>query len=120
VAVNDRGASVIIGIGDVYAQIPRREEVRELMRSTQVRIREQPGCIGYEFAESLDEPGHFIVIQQWRDEAALEEHYRSATFAQYQTAITDQIVRASELRLYTVQGGLRPVEASPSDPRLDD
>jgi quinol monooxygenase YgiN len=72
---------VIVGLGDIYVQIPRREEVRELMRATQASVREQPGCIGYAFAETLDDPGHFVVLQRWRDQAAVDQHYSTSTTA---------------------------------------
>lgn len=102
---------MIVGLGDVYAQIPRREEVRELMRRTQASVREQPGCISYAFAETLDDPGHFVVVQQWRDQAAVEEHYSSRAFADYQEKIAELLVRTSELRLHVVQEGFRPVDS---------
>jgi quinol monooxygenase YgiN len=104
---------VIVGLGDIYTQIPRREEVRELMRSTQASVREQPGCISYTFAESIDDPGHFVVVQQWRDQAAVGEHYTSPAFDQYQRKIAELLVRTSELRLHVVTEGFRPVDASP-------
>jgi quinol monooxygenase YgiN len=104
---------VIIALGDIYAQIPRREEVRQLMRATQDQVRTQPGCISYDFAETLDDPGHFIVVQQWRDRAALDEHFRSQAFADYQAAIADQLVRTSELHVHVVSESFRPVESSP-------
>jgi quinol monooxygenase YgiN len=111
---------VIIALGDIYAQVPRRAEVSELMRATQARVREQPGCIAYEFAEALDEPGHFLVVQRWRDLAALEQHYRSPAFATYQEEIGEQLVRSSELRLHVVSESFEPVGSSPADPRDDD
>jgi quinol monooxygenase YgiN len=104
---------VIIALGDIYAQIPRREEVRELMRRTEEQVRAQPGCISYDFAETLDDPGRFIVVQQWRDQAALEGHYRSQAFADYQAAIGDQLVRTSELRVHLVSESFQPVESPP-------
>ncbi|MCW3018331.1 MAG: antibiotic biosynthesis monooxygenase [Solirubrobacterales bacterium] len=111
---------MIIALGDVYAQIPRVEEVRELMRATQARVREQPGCISYAFAESLDDPGRFVLVQQWRDQEALDEHYRSQTFADYQAQVAEQLVRASELRLHEVQTSYVPVDSSRLDLSQDD
>jgi quinol monooxygenase YgiN len=116
----DRGSSVIIALGDIYAQIPRLEEVRRLMRATQEGAREQPGCESYAFAETLDDPGHFVILQQWRDQAALEGHYRSQAFADYQAGIQPLLVRTSDLRLHAVQGSLRPVATSGGDPQHDD
>lgn len=111
---------MIIALGDVYAQIPRLAEVRELMRATQARVREQPGCVSYAFAESLEEPGHFMLVQQWRDQEALDEHYRSQAFADYQAQVAEQLVRASELRLHEVQVSYAPVDSSRLDIAQDD
>jgi quinol monooxygenase YgiN len=111
---------VIIALGDIYAQIPSRDEVRALMRVTQKRVREQPGCTFYAFTETLDDPGHFLVVQQWRDHGALDEHYRSRAFADYQAGIANRLVRTSELRVHVVQENLLPVDSSLIDTSGDD
>ena len=111
---------MIIAIGDIYVQVPRRDGVRQLMRSTQQRVREEPGCLSYRFAETLDDPGHFVVVQQWRDQEALDEHYRSRAFADYQARIATELVRDSELRLHAVQESFLAVESSVLDISQDD
>jgi quinol monooxygenase YgiN len=111
---------MIIALGDVYAQIQRRREVVEVMRATQAQVREQPGCVSYAFAETLEDPGHVVVVQQWRDQAALDAHYRSEAFARYQARIGALLVRSSELRIFTVTAGLRPVDSSPIAVSQDD
>jgi quinol monooxygenase YgiN len=111
---------MLIALGDIYTQIPRREQVRELMRATQARVRDEPGCVYYTFAETLDDPGHFVVVQQWRDQAALDAHYRSDAFADYQGQIAAQLVSSSDLRVYTVGPGARPVESSVIDTSQDE
>lgn len=111
---------MIIALGDVYVQMPRLAEVRELMLVTQARVREQPGCISYAFAESLEDPGHFVLVQQWRDQGALDEHYRSQAFAEYQAQVAEQLVRTSELRLHQVQTSYAPVDSSRLDIAQDD
>jgi quinol monooxygenase YgiN len=111
---------MIVAVGDVYVQIPRAEEARELMRATQARAREQHGCDYYVFAETLDDPGHFLVVQQWRDQEALDEHYASAAFADYQRQIGPLLVRVSELRVHQVGATARPVDSSPIEISQDD
>jgi quinol monooxygenase YgiN len=111
---------MIIAVGDIFVQIPRREDVRELMRATQARVRGQTGCMSYEFAETLDDPGHFLIVQQWRDRAALDEHFRSQAFVDYQARIGPHLVRTSELALYVVEESFRPVESSPAVSQQDD
>jgi quinol monooxygenase YgiN len=111
---------MIIARGDIYVRIPDRERVAELMRATQARVREQPGCLYYAFAETLDDPGHLVVIQQWRDRDALERHYRSQTFADYQTAIGGHLVRTSELHIHEVDPGVVPFDPAPIDAAQED
>ena len=37
-------------------------------------IREEPGCIQFEFYQSVDRPDFFILHEEWADEAALDAH----------------------------------------------
>jgi quinol monooxygenase YgiN len=111
---------MIIATGDIYAQVTSREEVRELMRSTQARIREQPGCLSYTFAESLDDPAHFVILQEWRDQEALDEHFRSRAFADYQAQIAERLVRSSELRVHDVRASYVPFVSAPLANAQDD
>jgi quinol monooxygenase YgiN len=111
---------MIVAVGDIYAQILRREEVRELMRATQARAREQPGCEYFAFAETLDDPGHFVVVQQWRDQGTLDAHYASGVFADYESRIGPLLVRSSELRIHQVRASARPVSSATLDISQDD
>ena len=35
-------------------------------------IREEPGCIQFEFYQSVDRPDFFILHEEWADESALD------------------------------------------------
>ena len=37
-------------------------------------VRAEDGCIGYEYFVSFDDPESIVLIEHWRDEAALEAH----------------------------------------------
>ena len=39
--------------------------------------RKEPGCITYHFNRDLDEPTNFVVYEQFKNLAALEEHAKS-------------------------------------------
>jgi quinol monooxygenase YgiN len=60
---------MIVAVADVYAQIPHRKAVQEVMLTTEVRVRADPGCVSFVFAEVLAEPGHFLLVERWRDQA---------------------------------------------------
>jgi quinol monooxygenase YgiN len=111
---------VIVAFADVYAQIAQREAVQEVMLETQTRVREDPGCVSFVFAEVVAEPGHFLLVQEWRDQAALDEHYRSAVFADYQAALGGLLARDSQMRVHVSEEEFRPVDSSRLDVGHDD
>ncbi|HEV2982054.1 MAG TPA: putative quinol monooxygenase [Solirubrobacteraceae bacterium] len=111
---------MIVALGDISAKIPRLDEVRRVMRDTQQRVREQRGCVSYAFAEALDDPGHFFVMQEWQDLAALDGHYRSQAFADYQDAIAPLLVRDTDLRVSETAQSVRPVADGGEDLRPSD
>lgn len=102
---------VIIGLGDVYVQIPHRQVAEGLMAEAGRHALVEDGCRSFTFAEVLEEPGHFVVLERWSDEQAIERHYRSAAFADYQRTIARLLVRESEYRLYRVQETSHPVDS---------
>jgi quinol monooxygenase YgiN len=111
---------VILATGDVYAQIPQRQAVIEAMARAQQAAREEPGCELFAFAEAIDDPGHFLLLQRWHDRTALDAHYASAGFAEYQAAIAPLLVRDSELHVHVVQESTRPLNSARLDLHQDD
>jgi quinol monooxygenase YgiN len=49
---------------------------RELVRLT----REEPLCVAYDLFMDQRQPGHFIFIEEWPDQAALDAHCTSEHF----------------------------------------
>jgi quinol monooxygenase YgiN len=111
---------VIVALGDVFVQVPRREAAAEAMLAEQHAALEQDGCISFAFAEALGEPGHYVVTQRWNDREALDAHYRSEAFFRYQAAIAPLLVRDSELSLHSVQDAIRPLDSEARSVPQDD
>jgi quinol monooxygenase YgiN len=111
---------VIVVLAEVFAQIPQREAIREAMLAAQQDARAEDGCLSYMFAETLEEPGRFVAVERWRDQAALDAHFRSAGFERYQDAVTPLVTRDSEVHVYSVQEATKPVDDSSLDLRQDD
>jgi quinol monooxygenase YgiN len=43
----------------------------------------EPGCLGYEVLQSVDEPTSLVLIERYRDDAALEAHQSSAHYQEF-------------------------------------
>jgi quinol monooxygenase YgiN len=110
----------VVVVGQIHTLLGRRDELLELLLETQELVSEEPGCVSYAFAEVVGQPGRFLVAQEWRDEAALEAHYRSVPFLRYQAAIGELLARPSELRVHRVRETVVPGAGGPMDPRRAD
>jgi quinol monooxygenase YgiN len=113
-------ASMLIVQGDIYAQVTHLDRVRELMRDTQARVRAQPGCEYYAFAETLDEPGHFVVVERWRDAEALEAHYGTTSYEYYEKEYSAYMEHDTEVNVYEAQTSVHPVDSNRLDIFQDD
>jgi quinol monooxygenase YgiN len=110
----------VVVVGDIYALAGRADELDELLQETQEHARSEPGCVAYAFAEVVRDPGHYVIAQEWRDEAALEAHYASPAFRRYQDRIGEFLARPSEVRLHRVAQTVQLADPGPMDPRRAD
>jgi quinol monooxygenase YgiN len=110
----------VIAVGDVYTVLGRRDEVVELLSATQDRVRSEAGCLAYTFAEAVGDPGHYVVTQQWRDEAAFVAHYSSQPLTEYVTRATEFLARPTKMRIHRMADTIHPADPGPMDPRRAD
>ncbi len=64
IVVNARWQVNPAGLGEVLSLLP---EVR-------AQTLAEPGCLGYEVFRSIDEPGHLLLVERYRDAAAVAAH----------------------------------------------
>lgn len=60
----------------------------ELVRQT----RKEAGCLSYDLTHDLKQEGHFIFIERWQDEEALENHIASEHFQRLVPLIDQHII----------------------------
>jgi len=53
---------------------------REMVKATHAA---EPGCLQYIAQQSTENPLHFVIYEQYADEAALKTHSESSYFAKY-------------------------------------
>ena len=68
----------------------------------------EPGCRRYVFAAALAEPSRHVLFSEWETQEALDAHYRSEAFADFQLSLDGLLARPSELTVYAVESAVRP------------
>lgn len=108
---------VVIAIGEIFGISGRRDELAGLLERFERWAAGEPGCRRYLFAATLADPSRFVFVSEWESQAALDAHYRSIAFAEFQTELDGLLARPSELTLYSARGAIRPLNTRPMDPR---
>jgi quinol monooxygenase YgiN len=70
---------LIIGRFQVHAeQLPTfLDYAREVVKEEQ----QVEGCVGFEILQDVAQPDHFVMLEQWRDQTALNRHLESDAYA---------------------------------------
>src|SRR3954453_13215459 len=107
----------LLAVGDMFGISGRRSELEAALAGAARRAAGEPGCLRYLFARALSDPDHYVLVSEWRDEAALDAHYASSEFARFQLSLNGLLARPSEMTVHSVSGAARPLASGPLDPR---
>ena len=70
----------LIVAGTVRVPPQNLDGLRPHMAAMLAASRAEDGCLDYAYAEDVAEPGLIRVFERWRDQAALDAHFQTATW----------------------------------------
>ena len=107
----------VIAIAEMYGISGRRDELATWLERFGSWAGGEPGCRRYTFAATLADPSRFVLVSEWESEEALDTHYRTQEFADFQLGLDGLLARPSESTVYLAESAVRPVNTRPMDPR---
>lgn len=88
--------------GTIRVPPDRLEAFRPHMRAMLEASRAEDGCLEYAYAEDVAEPGLIRVFEAWRDQPALDAHFRTPHLAAWRAAWPEFGVSDRRLIAYEV------------------
>ncbi|ALS00902.1 antibiotic biosynthesis monooxygenase [Enterococcus silesiacus] len=67
-------------IAEDYIKVEYISKVMPLYKELVEKTKNEPQCIAYDLFIDQTDPGHFIFIEEWPDEEALNNHVESEHF----------------------------------------
>jgi quinol monooxygenase YgiN len=107
----------VIAVAEMSGISGRREELTRVLERFERWAAGEPGCTRYVFAAALADPSRYMLFSEWDSQEALDAHYRSEAFADFQLSLDGLLARPSELTVYPVESAVRPTDTRPMDPR---
>ena len=94
-------ALVIVVTGKVEASPENRDELVEVARVMCEASRGDTGCLGYRFYEDTERPGHFVFLEEWEDDAALQSHFAQPHTGTFMGKLLE-LISGSDAAFHTV------------------
>ena len=107
----------VIAVAEMFGISGRREELTRVLERFERWAAGEPGCRRYVFAAALADPSRYMLFSEWESQQALDAHYRSDAFADFQLSLDGLLARPSDLTVYPVGSAVRPTDTRPMDPR---
>jgi quinol monooxygenase YgiN len=108
---------VVIAVAEMFGIAGRRGELAALLERFERSATSEQGCRRYVVAAALADENRFVLVSEWESQSALDAHYRSEAFAEFQFGLDGLLARLSELTIYSGEGVIRPLNTRPMDPR---
>lgn len=95
----------VIVAGTVRIPHDRIPDLRPHLEAMAAATRAEDGCHLYSFAEDLLDPGLLRVFEVWRDQAALDAHFKTEHIARWRAVFPDLGITDRALLRYTADDG---------------
>ena len=59
------------------------DDIADVLRTMRERSLSEPGCLSYDVYQSSEDPHEFMLVERYRDQAAVTEHTETAYFKEY-------------------------------------
>lgn len=87
-------------IATLHVQPGREAAFEACMRAMAAETRTEAGCIAYDLQRSSDDPCEYIMVEYWRDAAALDAHFASTHMARLVADLPGLVDRPVAIRRF--------------------
>jgi quinol monooxygenase YgiN len=60
------------------------------------------GCLGYRCSEDTEQPDHFVFLEEWTDDGALQAHFAQPHTATFMRTITPLLDGAADVSFHEI------------------
>ena len=93
---------MIVVTGRVRIPDQNRERFLEIGTTMCAASRADDGCLGYRFYEDAEQRGRFVFIEEWRDDEALQAHFRQAHTGEFMGELPGLLGEPPDALFHTV------------------
>ena len=96
---------MIIIMGTVKLPPDRLDAAKPAMQRMVDASRAEPGCLAYAYAQDLLDPATIHVAEQWKDRAAVADHFATPHMAEWRGVMGELGLTGRDLRVFEADDG---------------
>ena len=104
-------------IAEIHGLAGREAELAQVLGTLASEAQEEDGCLSFRVFAG-EEPGEFVLLSSWRDEAALRAHYATAPYRRYTAAVGELLARPSDVTVHQVAETVQAIDPNLPEPGL--
>jgi len=104
-------------VAELHGLVGRQSELHELLDVLADGARGESGCSSFRVL-AAEEPGEWVLLAAWRDEAALRAHYATPHYRRYRDAVGPLLARPSDVVVHRLDGTVHALDPNPPDPGM--
>jgi quinol monooxygenase YgiN len=93
---------MIVVVGRVSTDPAKRAQLIGVAQKVASASREEAGCVSYRIFEDTERPNHFVFVEEWEGEEALQQHFRTPHIAEFMQAIPGTIVAPPDVKFHQI------------------
>jgi quinol monooxygenase YgiN len=94
---------VIVVVGRVQTDAERRDALIQLAQEVARASRAEAGCLNYALYADPEDEHRFVIVEEWADEAALQEHFRTSHIEHFMRHFPGTLAAPPDVQFHTVE-----------------
>ncbi len=104
---------MIVVVGRVNSDADRRIGLIDAAQALARASRQEEGCLGYRFYEDTEGEHEFVFVEEWKDEEALQRHFRTPHIAEFMRSVPATLITPPDVQFHTIAGSRDISEVGP-------
>lgn len=93
---------MIVVSGTIELDPSNHDAAVELMQTLAAETAKEAGSVSYQFYADLSQPGSFRVFEEWKDQAALDQHFGEPHMAAFMEGLGGLGITGTNIMKYEV------------------
>lgn len=94
---------MIVVVGRVSTDAQRRGDLVRVGQAVAQASRAEEGCLGYRLYEDTERENHFVFVEEWSSQEALERHFGTPHVAEFMRAIPETLAAPPDVKFHTIE-----------------